>query len=471
MTQAHRPGRLRARVRPALVGLTALAAGAFAAMSADRLLAADPAPITIARDEAFVVRFSRLASLGVFERNSYFVTRNDAGVEWARGRFVSGRPLLDPTTGRQVVVRPEALREFFVLALGVSIEDADAEAERLLGRVERTGDLEQLDKIDAALKGMFGETAGTRLDDPAVVAFYPPYGVTDPDAAALRRLVAGDDEVWHDYFVNGDLAGYSTLAQDPSSERFHHPIDVGTGVPLASSLLRQREHRRVLMRRVRNAVTFLAEVPMRADVTDAAYAAGATYELSVSKRFPGGARDVLTDGGGFARFLRRGVTFRVEDDTGDGGRFLGGLPGGAATTSTPEPPRVVNITPPAGETFIDRTTDWEDPDNQFTVPVPQRRLFVIRLRFSRPLDPRTVDDAHFTLTKTATIDSVGNVTPVTAPPSAISVWLAQRRMGEVVVEITPWTNLDPQSRYRLDVLGTVKGLDGTPLGDSVSYDL
>jgi hypothetical protein len=56
-------------------------------------------------------------------------------------------------------------------------------------------------------------------------------------------------------------------------------------------------------------------------------------------------------------------------------------------------------------------------------------------------------------------------------PVSIGPWLSQRRTGEVLVEITPFANLDPQSRYRLEVLGTVKGLDGTELGETQTFDL
>ena len=469
MTDAHRSRGLRARIRPALAGCTALAAGALAAMSADRLLAADPEPVAIARDESFVVRLTRPVSPASFESGMYFGTTGGTGNERGRGTFVFGRPLIDPATGRQVVVRPEALREYYVTIRGLTIDEADAEAARVLARVERTGRLDQLDEIDSWLVQTYGETAGTRLDDPRVSAFYPPPGVTDTEDAALRRLVAGDDELWRDYLVSGDLGAFATLAADPSIERFRHPVDPATGIPSAASVLRQREHRRVLMRRARNAVTFLPEVPMRADLADAAYAAGATYELSVTRRFAGSVRDVVTESGGVARFLRRAVNLRVSDDTGDGGLFLGGAQT-STTTGTPEPPRVVNITPPAGESYVDVTTDWEDPDNQYLVPVPGRRLFSIRLRFSRPLDPRTVDAAHITLKKSATFDAVGNETPVSVP-IGIGVWLSQTRMGEVLVEITPFTNLDPMSRYRVEVLGTVRGLDGTPLGDTQTFDL
>jgi len=138
-------------------------------------------------------------------------------------------------------------------------------------------------------------------------------------------------------------------------------------------------------------------------------------------------------------------------DAGDGGLFAGDTATSAAAAA--DPPRIVEMTPPAGETFVDMTTDWEDPDNQYTTPIPDRKPFVVRVRFSRPLDPRTVDAAHFTITKTATLDATGNVISQVNVPASIDVFLAQRRMGEVVVELRPLTNLDPQSRFEIKVAG------------------
>src|SRR5262245_60164194 len=97
-------GRDRRRTSSWIAAITALTAGAVAAMSADRLLAADPVPVTIARDEAFVVRLTRPVPLAAFEKGTCFATYGGSGNERARGTFVSGRPLIDPVTGRQVVV-------------------------------------------------------------------------------------------------------------------------------------------------------------------------------------------------------------------------------------------------------------------------------------------------------------------------------------------------------------------------------
>jgi hypothetical protein len=459
---------VRSRPATALLLAAPLAAGGLLAAWGEHVFAAPSPPAPLARDEAFVVRLARPTSLFAFVDAARLAARG--GVE-PNGLFVSGRPLLDRATGRQVVVRPEALREYYEIVRGLSREDADIAAAKVLSRVEKTGNVSLLEPVDAALRQMFGPTAGTRLDDPAVLAFVPPYGVTDAAGAALRTVVAGDDTLWHAY-VFGDINAFETLATNPGYERFVHPIDPATGVPSAESVLRQREHRRVLMRRDRTSVTFLPDVPMRASLTDAAYLAGTTYELSVARRYGAGAMSLTPERGGVVRFVHRLATFTVAGDPGDGGPFLGGLQDASTGTSVGATvaPRVVNMTPPPGESFVDPTTDWEDPDDEYLVPVAARRMFVIRLRFARPLDPRTVDEAHFTLTKTATYDAAGNETAISVP-AAIGVTLFQLRMGEVVVDVQPVRSLDPQSKYRLDVLGTVRGLDGTPMGAAFSADL
>jgi hypothetical protein len=148
------------------------------------------------------------------------------------------------------------------------------------------------------------------------------------------------------------------------------------------------------------------------------------------------------------------------DPEGNGGLFLGGTPwtGGLEV----EPARIVNMTPPDGEDTIDPSTDWENPDNQYLVSIPQRKPFVVRLRFSRPLDPRTVDAAHFTVTKTGVVDFGGNVTSVNIP-LAVSVTLTQTRMGEILVTMQPIGKPDPSAVYHVGVSETVRALDGRPL--------
>jgi hypothetical protein len=436
----------------------ALAAGMLAAAATERLFADDAAiGRPLFRDEEFVVRFRGPAPLARVIGGGIRMTRPT--LMGPRGRFVLGRTLLDPATGRVVTVRPEALREFFVVLRGLSPTDADEQAARVLARVERTGDLAPLDAIDAELRVAFGDAAGTRLDDPAVTAFIPPPVEGDTPTAALRRLAAGDDEKWRAYLVEGDINAFAALEANPAFERFHHPVDPLSGIPSLHSALRQREHRRVLVRRSRNVVTFLPDIPMHSDLADAGYDAAATYDVRVAPALRTSVRDIVLTGGDVIRFVKGKTSFTTLPD--GQGSFLGGNPG--EPVGPPDPPRVVNVTPPHGETLVDRATDWEDPDNQFLVPVVQRRLFTVRVRFSRPLDPRTADAAHFSVRKVGSLDGVGNETPVDEPV-AVGVFLAQRRTGEILVEITPWQNPDPQSRYELRVEADVLGLDGTPLG-------
>jgi Bacterial Ig-like domain len=455
---------------------TTLAAGALAAGVAESLFAAPVAPAPLARDEEFVIRFSGTPSIRkVLGGGIRLATPPASGVPSPRGTFVAGRPMIDPANGRSVVVRPEAVREYFQIVEGLFRADAAAAAERLLDKVERTGKLELLAQVDQGLRTALGPLVGTRLDDPDVWAIIPsqladttaddddPLTLDPGDSPLepLRTRVAGDDARWRAYLVDGDINAFAELSQNSEFERFFHPVDASTGVSESTSVLRQREHRRVLMRRTKNLVSFLPEVPSRADLSDAGYAAGTAFNVAVNGSLRGIAKDIRPFGGGVVRIVRGLATLDVAPDTGDGGTFLGGL--SSTATGPAAPPRVVNQTPPNGESFIDPTTDWEDPDNQFTVPIPQRRYFVYRLRFDRPLDPRTVNASTITVRKVASLDAFGNETPVNVPVAA-GVFLLQKRLGEILVEVTPETNLDPQSRYGLVVSGDVKSLDGTKMG-------
>ncbi len=455
---------------------TTLVAGALAAGVAESLFAAPAAPAPLARDEEFVIRFSGTPSIRrVLDGGIRLATPPASGVPSPRGTFVAGRPMLDPANGRSVVVRPEAVREYFQIVEGLGRADAATAAGRLLDKVERTGKLDLLANIDTALRTTLGPLAGTRLDDPNVFAIFPSqladFTADDDDPLTLdagdspleplRTRIAGDDARWRAYLVDGDINAFSELSQNSEFERFFHAVETSTGTAESSSVLRRREHRRVLMRRTRNLVSFLPEVPSRADLSDAGYAAGTAFNVAVNGSLRGIAKDIRPFSGGVMRFVRGLATLDVAPDTGDGGTFLGGL--SSTATGPAAPPRVVNQTPPNGESFIDPTTDWEDPDNQFTVPIPQRRYFVLRLRFDRPLDPRTVNASTITIVKRASLDAVGNETPVNVPVAA-GVFLLQKRLGDVLVEVTPETNLDPQSRYEIVVSGDVKGLDGTKMG-------
>lgn len=451
-------GRRSLRAAFAVAGLVA------GALAAQRLSAAEPAPpLPFARDEGFTVRFDRRASLWHVQAAIWVHPAADSGASDVRGRWILGRPLLDPSTGRGVVVRPEALREYFLLTdPGVTRDEADAERERILARVERTGDLAPLDEIDDGLRSLLGPSAGTRLDDPAVTAFYPPS--SEGASEGLRLLIAGDDVLWRKYVDDKNLPWIDDLAAlkaDPRFERFYHPIDPATGVASSSSVLRQREHRRVLYRRTRLAATFVPDIPMRADLSDAGYSAGGEYDVSVGRQLLGTIRSITTARGERMPLSRLGASFATAPDVGDGEEFLGGASSAPATPS--DALRVVNVTPPSGETDIDMGVDWEDPEEyEWWEPREGRNPFVFRVRFSRPLDPRTVDPAHFLVT----LIDTGVPNPA-LPPAAVAVrtFLVQLRDGEVVVEVEPYSLLYPAGHFELRVLGTVRALDGTPLGE------
>jgi hypothetical protein len=466
--------RMRARL---VVAAAAVAAGALAASVAqDALARTRPAPVPLARDEAFVVRLTRAVSLSRIQGGNLTVALTPGpGISDARGTWVQGRALIDPATGRAVVVRPEAVREYYELVKGLLREDAQAAAAQMLGRIERTGKVEPLAEVDAALRIRLGPNAGSRLDDDAtpVSAMYPAqlsdvtndgddpltYDLGDDPLEPYRTRIAGDDALWHAYYLGDDISGFAELAQNSEFERFHHTVEFSTGVPAESSVLRQREHRRVLVRRSSLFVTFMPSIPNRVDLADSGYDAGASYAVIASGPVRRKARTLLPERGGVLAFVKGTATFAVAPDDGAGGPFLGGTPWTGAPSAAAA--RVVNVTPPNGEIEVDPSTDWEDPDNQFTTPIPMRRKPVVRLRFSRPLDPRTVDAAHFTMTRTAVFDPFGNETPH-QDPVAVDVVLAQSRLGEIRVELRPAAIFDPSSRFEVRVLATTRSLDGTP---------
>jgi hypothetical protein len=447
------------RTSTRVFAVAALAAGALAASVAENLVAApQPLPSPLARDEEFVVRLSRPVPFSrVLDGNLRVTSRIGAETIAADGTWVQGRALIDPSSGRAVVVRPEAVREYFQLVKGLPRVDAQTAAEKLLTRVERTGNLRPLDDVDSALRVRLGPLAGSRLDDPNVDGFYPPTDGLTAGTSDYRRLVAGDDADWRAYFSGGDIGKYEEMSKNPEAERFYGTNGAEPVAPTNSSVMSRRAHRRVLVRRSPRFLTFMPSIPVKADLRGSGYVAGASYLVTAGGPLRGAVRTLLPARGGALRFVRGLALFHVEADSGDGGPLLGGTTWTGAPSA--EPPRVVNVTPPDGETDIDPTTDWEAPDNQYTTPLPQRRPFVVRLRFAAPLDPRTVDVTHVTLTKTAVVEGTGVEFPVHVPV-AIHVSLSQTRLGEIRVDVTPASNLEPESRYEVRVLGGTRALDG-----------
>lgn len=465
----------------AAVGSSVLAGAAGAAeqkgASVNYVRSANPDAVSgVLLDEDVAIQFNAPVLASSVGPDTILVRTGVNNGEQARGRYVVGSFMYDKSTQRRAVIKPEAVREYYQLVKGLPREDADRAAKNFLRRMESTGKLSMLRAVDQGLQVALGPNYGSRLDDEVT----PIYGIfpsqladSTPDSddpltldpgddprEPYRTRIAGDDTLWAAYLTAGDINAYAELSQNSEYERFYHPVDAATGVPSANSVLRQREFRRVLIdRRSGRRVMFVPEIPIRADLADTGYTPGRAYSVIVPASQPGVYNTVLTRDG---RSL-------VQKDGRDFSTLFTTVPStvtnlfrdGEARTgvTTLQKPRVINQTPPNAEAYVDPTTDWEDPDNQFTVPIPARRTFTIRVRFAQPLDPRTISPTTFTVTKKASIDAAGNETAVNVPV-AIGTFLNQHRLGIVEVEITPATNLDPQSKYEVVVRNLVRSLGG-----------
>jgi len=385
--------------------------------------------------------------------------------EQASGSYVVGRFMYDRNSQRRIVIRPEAVREYYQIAKGFSRVDAENAAKRLIGNIERSGRANSLAKLDQALVKFFGTSygAGTRLDDEAVFGNYPP--VLNPGDPLLpyRTRVAGDDGLWQDYYSNGNFDAFGQLQENSEYERFFHSVNPATGVAEPQSVLRERKYRQVLIdRRAANRVMFVPEVPIRADLTDTGYKTGSSYSVVIPSLQPGVYNTVKTIKG------RRGL---LQDGGRDYSTYFTTIPGTVSSSglfldneartglATLQKPRVICVTPPNGETFVDPTTDWEDPDNQALVPVSARKTFSVRLRFAQPLDPRTVTPTNFTIRQIK--KDVGSASEaIISLPISSGTFLNQHRLGTVEVEITPATNLEGNGQFEVVVKGLVKSLGG-----------
>jgi hypothetical protein len=428
-------------------------------------------------DEDVVIEFNTAVLNSSVGPDTVLVRTGPTNGEQARGRYVVGSFLYDRSVQRRVVVRPEAVQEYYELVKGQPRADAAKSAANLLRRIESTGQISLLKTIDAQLRVKLGSLAGTRLDqeNPPVDAIYPPQltdttpndnddpltlDAGDDPLEPYRTRIAGDDALWQAY-LGGDVNAFEQLSNNSEYERFYHAVDGATGIPSTSSVLRQREYRRVMINRTNGArVMFVPEIPIRADLADTGFSPGRAYAVIVPASSPGVFNTVLT----------RDMHPLQQTHGADFSTLFTTVPATssqlfrAAETYTGvsllQLPRVINTTPPNGELLVDPTTDWEDPDNQFTVPIPQRKTFSVRMRFAQPLDPRTISPTTFTITKVATLDAAGNDVAGVSIPVAVGTFLNQHRLGIVEVEITPAANLDPQSRYQVVARSLVHSLAG-----------
>ncbi len=421
-------------------------------------------------DEEVAISFNSALLRSSVGPDTIFVRTGATSGEQANGRYVVGKFLFDGRVQRRVVIRPEAVREYFQLDKGLSRGDAERQADKLIRRVEATGNFRILDRVDRELRRRLGPGfgAGTRLDDPLVFGTFPPPQLpsADDDIRLLREKIAGDDALWQDYLVNGNFDAFATLENNSEYERFFHRTDGDTGIKEPDSILRGRQYRKVIIDgRSASRVMFVPEVPIRADIADTGYKPGSAYSVVVPAAQPGTFNTVLTRAGSRPLLQRDGrdfsTLFTTVVNTSNAQLFFANE--AVAGIGTWQPPRVINQTPPNGETFIDPTTDWEDPDNSFVTAVAARRTFTVRLRFAQPLDPRTISTVNFTLTKVKSNPGTPSETVqnVLVP---IGTFLNQKRLGLVQVDVTPVTNLDPASQYELKVSSLLRSLHGELLG-------
>lgn len=422
-------------------------------------------------DEEFTLRFNAQVSRRSVGPDTIFLRTGANNSEQAQGTFELGKFMFDRRAQRRVVIRPEAVQEFFQLVRNQSRADAARRAEKFIRRVEQTGRFRRLNKIDNGLDRFFGGgfATGTRLDDdgdgePAsgVVGFFPPPVDQSVVEFAYRQLVAGDDALWEAH-LNGDAGAYISLADNSEYERFFHRTDPVTGEPAEDSVLRGRQYRRVLInRKNQRRVMFVPQIPIRPDLSDSGFDAGRPYAVIVPTGQPGVFNTVLS---------KRGNRPLVQADGRDFTTFFNTVPTFANAfldnealkgISTYQKPRVINMTPPEGEFNVEESTDWENPDNLEQVLPEARRTFSIRLRFNQPLDPRTVDGSTFQLFKTVNNPQDPSGGTRLDPPLLVATgtFLNQQRLGRVEVEITPAQNLDPNSQYEMRVSSTVTGLNG-----------
>ncbi|MCE9635955.1 MAG: Ig-like domain-containing protein [Planctomycetes bacterium] len=385
--------------------------------------------------------------------------------EQASGSYVVGRFMYDRSAQRRVVIRPEAIREYYQISKGFSRVDAENAATRFIRNIESTGRTGTLNKVDQALVKFFGASygAGSRLDDETVFGNFPPVLNAGDPLLPYRTRVAGNDQDYQDYKNLGDFAKFNSLRENSEYERFFHTENAATGDRSDDSVLRERKYRQVMIdRRSANRVMFVPEVPIRPDLTDTGYKTGSAYSVVVPSLQPGVYNTVQTLKG------HRGL---LQAGGRDYSTYFTTIPGTVASSglfldneartglATLQKPRVICVTPPNGETYVDPATDWEDPHDKAIDNDAALKTFSVRLRFSQPLDPRTVTPSNFTIRQVRQGVGTSSESIVSIPKPA-GTFLNQHRLGTVEVEVTPALDLEGSGQYEVVVKGLVKSLGG-----------
>jgi hypothetical protein len=462
--------------RPTRRTLRHLALGAGAALCAiggGRAAAGGDRPpaeelLRIASDEPLIVRFATPVRASRVGSESFRIARESDG-ERASGRYVAGSFLVDPDTGIAVVVDPEACIESVMVARSLDRGAATNFVERALARYGQSGRARDFAPLRSAIGSLETLIPGTTPFDPVLGSAgggywsLPQQDASAPAAArALRAVQAGDDALWEAYITGNDVSAFAALSSDPRAARFHHSINPMTGQPRAESDYQRFERRRFLFTGARTGrvFTFVPDVPETPELADVAFTANDGYTVTLAAGLPTPIGGISTSSG-FRAAVRHRVahleTTNPLHSPAYGQPVL--FPEFGLSEMNNAPIRIVDVTPPNGERLVDPSTDWENPDNRFTVPAPQRRPFVARVRFNQPLDPRTVSPTSFNMTQTRA--SIGTANERTVQmPVPVDVRLRQSRLGDVEVEIQPRIPLDPAAAYEIRVRNLVDTLDG-----------
>jgi hypothetical protein len=379
----------------------------------------------------------------------------------ARGRYVAGRFLVDPFTRRAVVVDPEGYVESVQAVKGVDRAAATAFVEQTLARCAQSGNLEDLAplrQVVSDLNRKVHRPDGTSDYDPDLwvtsseLRSLPQQDASASDTArALRRIQAGDDALWEAYISRADIGAFAELEADPAASRFHHSINPVTGEPRSDSDYRRHESRRCLITGAKSGreYTFVPDVPQSVDLSDVAFTPNDQYVVTLIG-LPNSAGGLTTAAGYRAAVHRRVAHLETTNPNRD--QTFGDVYGQPVVAPQFQLSELNGL--------VDPTTDWESPDNRFTVPQPNRRPFVVRVRFNQPLDPRTVTPTTFNLTQRRASIGTANERQLQLPVP-VDVRLRQSRLGDVEVEVSPrGVTLDPGAEYEITVRNLVRALDG-----------
>ena len=475
---------MRYALRPSNRFVRRVAIGACAAICVTGGIAAgDDRPpaedlLRIASDEPLIVRFATPVRASRVGSQSFRIGRESDG-EPVHGRYFAGTFLMAPLATTSdvagaVVIDPEAFIEAVQVVRGVDRATASSLVEKNLARYSQTGRRESMKLLTDVLRDLSLAMPNGAAFDPELMHVRPEYfrrslpqqDADAPEAArALRKIQAGDDALWEDYLIHGNLGAFAALADDPANARFHHSTDPLTGKPYAESDYRRRDHRRYLFTGARSGrvFTFVPDIPVAADESDAAFAPNEQFRVTLAG-LPAPLGGILTQSGWRAALRRRVAhleTTNPEHDTTFGDVYSTPVAGPVFRLSEIDHAsfHLTDVTPPSGELLVDPTSDWESPDNMFTVPIPERRPFVVRVRFNQPLDPRSVTKTSFTLTQTRAFVGAADEHDVSVPVP-VDVRLTQTRLGDVEVDLRPVRTLDPAAAYEVRIRDLVLSLTG-----------